>query len=90
MIVNHFHPMSVIYTSRKYFRLDNIFDIYLWHCRLGHINKNRINRLTQEEILKVGDCESLSTCESCILNKMTKSPFIEKDERATELRSSTY
>ena len=60
-------------------------DIYLWHCRLGHINKNRINRLTQEGILEVSDCESLLTCESCLLGKMTKSSFTEKGERATEL-----
>ena len=57
---------------------------YLWHYRLGHINKNRINRLTQEGILKVSDCESLPTYEFCFLGKMTKSPFTEKGERATE------
>ena len=60
-------------------------NIYLWHWRLGHINKNRINRLTQEGILKVSDCESLPTCEFCLLGKMTKSPFTGKGERATEL-----
>ena len=60
-------------------------DIYLWHWRLGHINKNRINRLTQEGILKVNDCESLATCEFYLLGKMTKSPFTGKDERASEL-----
>ena len=60
-------------------------DIYLWHWRLGHINKNRINRLTQEGILEVSDCELLSTCESCLLGKMIKSPFTKKGERATKL-----
>ena len=63
----------------------SVSDIYLWHYRLGHINKNRINRLTQEEILEVSDCESLPTCESCLLGKMTKLSFIGKGERATEL-----
>ena len=58
--------------------------------RLGHINKNRINRSTQEGIFEVSDCESLSTCESCLLGKMTKSPFTEKDERATELLGLVY
>ena len=41
--------------------------------------------MAQEEILKVSDCESLPTCESCLLGKMTKSPFTGKDERASEL-----
>ena len=49
------------------------------------MNKNRINRLTQEKILEVSDCESLPTCESYLLSKMTRSPFIGKGERATEL-----
>ena len=79
-----------VYSTGKHPRLDSVLDIYLWHCRLGHINKNRINRLTQEEILEVSDCESLPTCESCLLGKMTKSPFTRKGERATELLSLVH
>ena len=70
----------MVQTSGKCPRMDNMLEVYLWHCRLGHINKNRINRLAQEGILKVGDCESLPTCESYLLRKMTKSPFTEKGE----------
>ena len=64
--------------------------MYLWHYRLGHINKYKINKLTQEKILKVSDCESLPICESCLLGKMTKSAFTEKGERATELLGLVY
>ena len=78
-------PVNVVYSIGKYPRLDSVSDIYLWHCRLGHIKKNRINKLTQEEILEVSDCKSLPTCESYLLDKMTKSSFTEKDERAIEL-----
>ena len=78
-------PINVVYSTGKHPRLDSVSDIYLWHYRLGHINKNRINRLTQEGILEVNDCESLPTYESYLLGKMTKSPFTEKDERANEL-----
>ena len=46
-------PVSVVYTSSKRPRLENVSDQYLWHCRLGHVNKNRINRLIQEEINKL-------------------------------------
>ena len=41
--------------------------------------------MAQEEIFEVGDCESLSNCESCLLGKMTKSPFTGKGEWASEL-----
>ena len=73
-------PISVVYTSCKRQRLDDVNDTYLWHCRLGHINKNRIARLVNDGLLDLGDCESLLTCESCLLGKMIKSPFIEKGE----------
>ena len=74
-----------MYTSRKCLRLDDVSDIYLWCCRLGYINKNKINRLTQEKILEVSNYESLPTYESYLLEKMTKSPFIEKGEWANKL-----
>ena len=74
-----------MYTSSQCPKVDDISDIYLWHCRLGHVNKNRINRLTQERIFEVGDCELLRTYESCLFEKMIKSSFIRKGERANEL-----
>ena len=77
--------MSVMYTSNKYSKLDNITDAYFWHCRLSHINKSRINRLGQESILNINDCKSLSTCEFCLLRKMTKLPFTRKDEWPSEV-----
>ena len=67
-----------MYTLNKYPKLDNIIDAYFWHYRLDHINKSRINRLVQEDILNINDCESLPTCKSYLLGKMTKSPFTEK------------
>ena len=49
------------------------------------MNKNRIDRLIKKCVLEINDCESLSTCESCLLGKMTKSPFKEKGERASDV-----
>ena len=74
-----------MYMSNKHSRVDDVSNAYLWHCRLGHINKNRMNRLTQEKIFEVNDYESLPTYEFCLLENMTKSPFIEKDERASDV-----
>ena len=49
-----------MYISNKRPKIDDVMDAYLWHCRLGYINKNRMNRLAQEEILDKDDYESLS------------------------------
>ena len=69
-----------MYMSNKCPRIVDVTDAYIWHCRLGHIKKNRMNRLAQEGILNKNDYESLSTCESCLLGKMIKSPFTEEGE----------
>jgi len=58
---------------------------YLWHCRLGHIGKKRIERLHKDDLLDSFDYESIETCESCLLGKMTKAPFVGQSERASEL-----
>ena len=71
---------DIMYISNKHPRIDDVTDTYLWYCRLGHINKNRINRLTKEEIFDIDDCKLLSICESYLFGRMTKSPFIEKNE----------
>ena len=41
--------------------------------------------LIKERVLKIDDYESLPTCESCLLGKMTKSPFKRKSERASDV-----
>ena len=76
---------NVMYISNKHPKIDDITDVYLWHYRLGHINKSRMNRLAQEEILDKHDYGSLPICEPCLLRKMTKSPFTKKDERASDV-----
>ena len=43
-----------------------------------------------EGLLEVSDSDSLSTCESCLLGKMTKSPFTGKGEQASNLLSLIY
>ena len=83
--------VSVMYTSScKHPRLDNVSDSYLWHCRLGHINENRMNKLVKEGLLDLSDCESLPTCESCLLGKMTKLPFTRKGKRACDILSLVH
>ena len=47
----------VMNTSNKRSRFIDVSDAFLWHCRLGHVNKNRMNKLAQEGILELSDCE---------------------------------
>ena len=53
---------------------------YLWRCRLGHIGKKRIERLHKDGLLDSFHYESIETCESCLLGKMTKAPFVGQSE----------
>ena len=68
--------------KRKREELNNTL---LWHCRLGHISETRINKLYKEEFFDPYDYESLGTCESCLMGKMTKSLFSGHGERTSEL-----
>ncbi|KAJ9539504.1 hypothetical protein OSB04_032237 [Centaurea solstitialis] len=58
---------------------------YLWHCRLGHINKKRIEKLQKGGFLGSFDFRPFDNCESCLSGKMTKQPFNKDNERASEL-----
>ena len=44
-----------------------------------------MNKLAQEEILDKNDYKSLPTCESCLFEKMIKSPFTEKGEQPSDI-----
>ena len=71
--------------STKRIHVDNSNPTYLWHCRLGHIGEKHIERLHRDGLLDSFDFESIETCESCLLGKMTKTPFVGQSERASEL-----
>ncbi|KAJ9553546.1 hypothetical protein OSB04_017591 [Centaurea solstitialis] len=58
---------------------------YLWHCRLGHINKKRVELLLKGGFLGNFDYKPFDNCESCLSGKMTKQPFNKENERATDL-----
>ena len=74
-LINGVYVLSqpyVMNTVSKRPRFNDVSDVYLWHCRLGHINKNRMNLFAREGVLGLSDCELLTTCEYCLLGKMTK------------------
>ena len=57
----------------------------MWHCRLGNINENRIKSLKEAGLLGQFEMDSLDTCDSCLLGKLTKALFEKKGERANDL-----
>ncbi|GJV16884.1 retrotransposon protein, putative, ty1-copia subclass [Tanacetum coccineum] len=63
----------------------NLDSTYLWHCRLAHISKKRIERLQQEGLLKSTDDESFDQCVSYLSGNMTRKSFLNCPKRATDL-----
>jgi len=57
---------------------------YLWHKRLGHISKERMQRLVKNEILPNLDFTDLNVCVDCIKGKQTKQTK-KGDTRSTQL-----
>ena len=70
--------------NNKRIKANDSNQIYLWHCRLGHINEKRISKLYKDGYLDKFDFESYEECEPCLIGKMTKAPFTGIGERATE------
>ena len=69
---------------------DSFNDTLLWNYCLGHVSESRISKLYKEKFLDPYDFESLGTCESCLMGKMTKTPFIGHGDRSTELFGLIY
>nr|GEY74369.1 hypothetical protein [Tanacetum cinerariifolium] len=57
----------------------------LWHCRLGHISKKRIEKLQHDGLINSIDIESLEKCVSCLSGKMARKPYSHQVERAKDL-----
>ncbi|GJR29927.1 retrotransposon protein, putative, ty1-copia subclass [Tanacetum coccineum] len=63
----------------------NLDSALLWHCRLGHISKKRIEKLQHDGLLDSSDIKSFEKCVSCMSGKMARKPYSHKVERAKDL-----
>ncbi|GKB63079.1 retrotransposon protein, putative, ty1-copia subclass, partial [Tanacetum coccineum] len=79
---NHIFNERSIYTCSNKKPKHNLDSTVLWHCRLGHINKKRIEKLQHDGLLKSIDKESFDVCVSCISGKMARKPFTHASKRA--------
>ncbi|GKB54060.1 retrotransposon protein, putative, ty1-copia subclass [Tanacetum coccineum] len=74
--------MYAITNKRAKINLDSSL---LWHCRLGHISKKRIEKLQHDRLINSIDIESLGKCVSCFSGKMARKPYSHQVERAKDL-----
>ncbi|GKD43321.1 retrotransposon protein, putative, ty1-copia subclass [Tanacetum coccineum] len=63
----------------------NLDSALLWHCRLGHISKKRIEKLQHDGLLNSTDNKSFKKCVSCMSRKMARKPYSHQVERAKDL-----
>ncbi|GJS14605.1 retrotransposon protein, putative, ty1-copia subclass [Tanacetum coccineum] len=71
--------MYAISNKRAKLSLDSTL---LWHCRLGHISKKRIEKLQHDGLLNSTDIKSFKKCVSCMSGKMARKPYSHQVERA--------
>ncbi|GJR71470.1 retrotransposon protein, putative, ty1-copia subclass [Tanacetum coccineum] len=82
---NFYANKSSIYTvSNKRAKLD-LDSALLWHCRLGHISKKRIEKLQHDGLLNSTDLRAFEKCVPCMSGKMTRKPYTHQVERAKDL-----
>ncbi|GKD10150.1 retrotransposon protein, putative, ty1-copia subclass [Tanacetum coccineum] len=82
---NHMSNERSIYTCSNKKTKHNLDYTFLWHCRLGYINKKHIMKLPHDGLHESIDDESFDVCVSCISGKMARKPFTHASERANEL-----
>ncbi|XP_071713950.1 uncharacterized protein [Rutidosis leptorrhynchoides] len=61
-----------VITNGKRKKLENENSPKLWHKRLGHISKDRMQRLTKEGILPTLDFSNYNQCIECVKGKFVK------------------
>ncbi|GKD29382.1 retrotransposon protein, putative, ty1-copia subclass, partial [Tanacetum coccineum] len=78
-------PSELFYAiSNKRTKL-NFESTLLWHCRLGHITKKRMEKLQHDGLLDSIDIKSFEKCVSCMSGKMARKPYSHQVEMAKDL-----
>ncbi|GJW65960.1 retrotransposon protein, putative, ty1-copia subclass [Tanacetum coccineum] len=84
MSCSNTNDSSMYNVSNKIAKI-NLDSSYLWHCRLGHISKKRIEKLQHEGLLNSTNIQSLGKCVFCMSGKMARNPYSHQVERAKDL-----
>ena len=59
LYVRNLEEDMVLNVNAKWLKPSDLNPAFLWHCRLGHINKKRIEKLHKDGLLDSFDYESL-------------------------------
>ncbi|GJT86919.1 retrotransposon protein, putative, ty1-copia subclass [Tanacetum coccineum] len=84
IVLSNTNDSSMYVVSNKRAKL-NLDSALLWHCRLGHINKKRIEKLQHDGLLDSTDIKSFEKCVACMSGKMARKPYSHQVERAKDL-----
>ncbi|GJV20762.1 retrotransposon protein, putative, ty1-copia subclass [Tanacetum coccineum] len=77
--------VSYMYVIRNKIAKLNLDSTLLWHCRLGHISKKRIEKLQHDGLLNSTDIKSFEKCVFCMYGKMARKPYSHQVDRAKDL-----
>nr|GEZ27074.1 hypothetical protein [Tanacetum cinerariifolium] len=75
---------SIYAVSNKRAKVDLDFAL-LWHYRLRHISKKRIEKLQHDRLLDSSDLRAFEKCVSCMSGKIARKPYAHQVERAKDL-----
>nr|GEX81388.1 hypothetical protein [Tanacetum cinerariifolium] len=75
---------SIYAVSNKRAKLD-LDSALLWHYRLGHISKKRIEKLQHDGLLNLTNLRAFEKSVSCISGKMARKPYAHQVEKAKDL-----
>nr|GEZ15853.1 retrotransposon protein, putative, Ty1-copia subclass [Tanacetum cinerariifolium] len=81
---SYINESSIYAVSNKRAKLD-LDSALLWHCRLVHISKKRIEKLQHDVLLNSTDLRDLENCVSCMSEKIARKPYTHQVERAKDL-----
>nr|GEW05393.1 putative retrotransposon protein [Tanacetum cinerariifolium] len=59
----------------------NLDSALLWHCRLRHISKKRIEKLQHDGLLNLTHLRAFEKCVSCMSGNMAQKPYTRQVER---------
>ncbi|GKE10995.1 retrotransposon protein, putative, ty1-copia subclass, partial [Tanacetum coccineum] len=79
---------SIYIVSNKRAKID-LDSALLWHCRLGHISKKRIEKLQHDALLNSTDLRAFEKCVPCMSGKMARKPYTPQHNGVSERRNRT-
>nr|GEX01011.1 hypothetical protein [Tanacetum cinerariifolium] len=82
---NSYTNVSSIYALINKRTKSNLDSALLWHYRLGHISKKRIEKLQHDGLLNSTDLRDFKICPLCMSGKMARKPYTHQVKRAKDL-----